>query len=360
MLRNVSIYVISIICFVSILLVGCQEADKTKVVSSPTKSEIASLSKKISRDSVQAKGILSIHEAKVLLATEQNVVLFEVSKKQKFEEKHLPNAQNLWRPDYENKTDYPYSGMRASQSAIEQLLSKRGVSADSKIIIYDSRGGCDAIRLAWILREYGHEETYTINGGKVAWEKADFPTTTVVSNYLPPTNYKFTSQSQMIETASIAELERAINNPNCLILDTRTQEEFLGQPYRSKGKVHPWKKGAFTFGCIPGAVHLDWSDAVAMHDDHRLKCLKDLEYNFQCAGVTPDKEIYVYCQSGVRSAHTTFVLKEILGYPNVKNYDGSWVEWSYHHVTHGDVKIERHTSEEEHRLRLAELDLPKK
>lgn len=351
------VYITSLLLFLLSSLTSCQnDGDSSKTAYPATKSEEnLLLSWRTSKDSVRAKGVLSVNEVKILLRKEPNIIIFEVSKSTEFEKKHLATAQNLWRPDYGSKANSLYGGMHASREEMEYLLSKRGVSADSKIIIYDVKGGCDAVRLAWILRGYGHEETYVMNGGKTAWQQANLPMTQAVSDYPRMTDYKFISLHKILEFADIETVKKAINNPDYVILDTREEKEFFGQPYLSKGEIYPWKKGAFTFGCIPGAIHLDWSDAVDMSVDHRFKCLKDLEYNFECAGVTPDKKIIVYCQSGVRSAHTAFVLKEILGYPNVKNYDGSWIEWSYHYMTKNDVQVERHISEDAHELMLAEL-----
>ena len=101
-------------------------------------------------------------------------------------------------------------------------------------------------------------------------------------------------------------------------------------------------------GCIPGAVHLNWSELSDLDGDHRIKCIKDLEYNLERKGITRDKEIIVYCQSGSRSSHTAFVLSKILDYPKVKNYDGSWIQWTYMHKQDGDMPIHVHTSDEDY------------
>jgi thiosulfate/3-mercaptopyruvate sulfurtransferase len=132
-----------------------------------------------------------------------------------------------------------------------------------------------------------------------------------------------------------------------IIVDSREDYEFLGTPHLSKGQITRYKAGAFTRGAIPGARHLNWSESVDLHADHTFKSLADLNHNFRKQGIVPHKNIIVYCQSGVRSAHTTFVLKHLLGYPNVKNYDGSWIEWSYVHASGKVGTIEHHTSQEE-------------
>ena len=332
---------------------GCQNSE---VVSTPdVQRELADSLREISPDSITAEGLISTFAVHDFQEAGNDFVLFEVSKKDNYDTGHLPGALQVWRPDYENKSAYEYGGMRASKEEMQIFLSERGVSPTDKIIIYDIKGGCDAIRLAWILKIYGHEDIHIMNGGKSAWKKAGYDLTTDAPALSSPTDYRFTKETDESDIVTLEEIKDAINNPNIIIVDTRGEEEYLGEPYISKGKLYPWKKGASTYGCIPSAVHLNWSDAVELSDDHRFKSLKDLKHNFTQVGITPDKEIIVYCQSGVRSAHTYYVLHEILGYPNVKNYDGSWIEWSYNFIKNANVSVERHTTEQEHKDLLVKL-----
>lgn len=334
---------------------GCNYApEKNKQVVQGDSSQIYAL-REISPDSIQAKGLISIKEAKLILEQNPKTILFEVSSKAKYASGHLENATSVWRPDYETKANLLYGGMCAVKGEMEYFLSNKGVLPIDNIIIYDTKGGCDALRLAWILKSYGHEKVQIVNGGKTAWEKANFCLTQDVPIIVKKTNYKFNKQPKETDVVNLEEMKRAITDSNIVILDVREPEEYLGQPYIAKGKLNTWKKGAFTYGCIPSAVHLNWSEAVQLDGDHRFKCLKDLKYNFLKAGVTPDKEILVYCQSGVRSAHTVYVLKEILNYPNVKNYDGSWIEWSYNYTAKQNVPIQRHTNEVEYKALFADL-----
>ena len=294
-----------------------------------------------------SKNLITVDAVKSLMDKKASVIIFEISKSAKYEQGHLANAFNIWRPDYENNEDYDYTGMRATKVQLEQLLSVYGVMPSSKIILYDTKGGSDALRVWWLLTHYGHLDVVIMDGGKKAWEKANYPLVKEVPSRVPTAQYLFGTNQTSPKMISLNDVQAALQDRNTIILDTREPEEYKGQPYISKGKLYKHKKGAFTHGCIPGAVHLNWSDAVKLSDDHRLKSIKDLKYNFERAGITPDKKIIAYCQSGVRSAHTAFVLKEILGYPNVYNYDGSWIEWSYHYENGAQVAIEQHTSPEE-------------
>ena len=334
--------------FFVLFLFSCNnKSEEREQIGQADSSQIDSL-KELSPDSIQARGLISVQKAKMLLEKNENIVIFELSKSLKYKSGHLANALSIWRPDYEAKTDLSYSGMRATKGEMEFFLSEKGVLPSDKIILYDIKGSCDALRLAWILQLYGHEDVQVINGGKVAWKKSGFDLTKEIPALREATKYLFAKQKKKIDIVNLEELKKAINDPNIIILDTREREEYLGQPYIAKGKLNGWKQGAFTYGNIPSALHLNWSEAVNLNGDHRFKCLKDLKHNFTEAGVTPDKEILIYCQSGVRSAHTCFVLKEILGYPNVRNYDGSWIEWSYNYVTNENVQIEQQTTEKEH------------
>jgi thiosulfate/3-mercaptopyruvate sulfurtransferase len=186
-----------------------------------------------------------------------------------------------------------------------------------------------------------------MDGGKVGWQHAGYPLTKAVTAPAPPTTYRFTGPETTDHLASLEDVLAAISDTNTVIVDTREDYEYLGIPHVVNNSVIRFKKGAFTHGAIPGAHHLNWSEAVDLHSDHTFKSLADLNHNFLRQGITPDKRIIVYCQSGVRSANTAFVLTELLGYPDVRNYDGSWIEWSFVHQQDTLGKLEHHTSEEE-------------
>lgn len=306
-----------------------------------------------SKDTIANKQLLSIEQVRQQLESQKPPIIIEVSKKTTYEQGHLPNAIHMWRPDYEDQ-DNEYGGMIASKTAMENLLSTKGIHPQSNIILYDSKGSCDAIRLLWILNLYGHQKVSFMNGGKVAWQQANYSLTKEIPHFAP-TNYTFSEADNFEQYARLEEVQNAIQDTNVILLDTRESAEYLGQAYAHKGQVYAYKKGAYTYGCIPTAVHLNWSDAVDLKGDHRFKSIKDLKYNFEKIGVTPDKKIIAYCQSGVRSMHTTYVLSEILGYPNVKNYDGSWIEWSYYHMKDSSLAIQQYTDATTHQEMLKRL-----
>jgi thiosulfate/3-mercaptopyruvate sulfurtransferase len=327
-----------------LLLIGsCRQAAKAP----PTTDEIA--------DFGDSPYLLSVDEVAALLQSPEPPLLLEISKAVKFAEGHLPGAVNLWRPDYGDDENFPYGGMRASRDKMARLLGKLGATPDELIVVYCTKGSADATRLIWILRSYGHDGVVMMDGGKAGWQHAGHRLTKELAKQRPPTTYQFAGPEMTDYIASSEDVLAAISDTNTIIVDTREDYEYLGLPHRSNNAVVRFKKGAFTYGAIPGARHLNWSEAVDLHSDHTFKSLADLNHNFLRQGITPDKRIIVYCQSGVRSAHTTFVLTELLGYPDVRNYDGSWIEWSFIHKEDTSGKLQRHSNAEETEVIYQEL-----
>jgi len=134
---------------------------------------------------------LSVDEAAALLTTHDEVIVFEISPTADYQEAHIAGGYNLWRPDYENKTDFPYEGMSASREQMAQLLGAQGVSAQTPILLYDAKGSADALRLLWILIRYGHPNVAVIDGGKTGWQRAGFPLTAIAPAPKLPTHYTF-------------------------------------------------------------------------------------------------------------------------------------------------------------------------
>ncbi len=301
--------------------------------------------------------LLSVAQAQLLLEANSNEpIIIEVSKPEHYQEGHLEGAFQVWRPDYENKTDYPFGGMRPKRGDVANLLRKFGVQPSSPILLYDCKGSVDALRFAWLLEMYGHPEVFVMDGGKTAWKSAGFALSKVPSPLPEPSNYQFPSPVNLETLATFEEVLIALEDTNTILLDTREPEEFSGAPYLDKDTVLLWKTGAYTNGHIPGAIHLNWSKAVDLKDDHCFKSIEDLAYNAQKVGLKKDKQIIVYCQSGVRSAHTSFVLRELLGFFYVKNYDGSWIEWSYQHNLNPAIPIEKEITAKEQKQQIALLE----
>ncbi|GAA4809962.1 sulfurtransferase [Litoribaculum gwangyangense] len=282
--------------------------------------------KKVSNQSpiVVEDDLASIVTNQYLIETEElslvinnpNIKLIDFRTPELYSEGHLPGAINIWRYQVEDDS-YPYGGMMASKSQIETLFGGLGISNDNTIIIYDDNGLCDSSRLWWILQNYDFTNTKLFHGGINAWKKRGG----VLTKELPTlikTTFKLPENASMKYYISKENLLSAMGN-NVKIFDTRTEDEFSGKRQ---------KKGAFRGGHIPNSKNIDWSRAIDYYGDMKLKPKGQLNEIYK-KFASKDDTIIAYCHSGVRSAHTTFVLTQILGYQNVKNYDGSWIEWSY-------------------------------
>lgn len=272
--------------------------------------------------------LISPEAAKQLIEKDKNVVVIDVRSEAKFTLNNVEGSYNMWRPDMEPK-DKRYGeigGMRASREEMEAELNKMGVTKDTTLVLIGE--GLDEYRLWWILDLYGMENVKIVDGGYATLKETGIKTRFGKEASEKSGNYKFTNAPDKNTVATMKDMEEAFGNSSEVILDTRTKKENIGEDM---------KKGAVAKGKIPGSVFVEWTEAL--NKDKTVKSYDELVELYTSKGVTPDKEVLPYCQSAVRSAHTTFVLKELLGYPDVKNYDGSWIEWSYG-VKDGKVKAE--------------------
>ena len=253
------------------------------------------------------------------IADDPNIKIIDFRKSGLYLEGHIPGAFNIWRTDIEDPS-YPYGGMMAPRESVETLLRSLGITNNDTLIVYDDRGGCDAARLWWVLKNYDVHNVRLLNGGIDPWQRSGGQ----ITGKLPVagmTSFSLSDAPSLKYHISHEEITKLTAMDNPIILDTRSTDEFSG-----KRK----KKGAFKGGRIPGSIHIDWEQAVDFNSNGRFKPLKELKEVYAVLGADKDQLIITYCHSGVRSAHTTFVLTELLGYTNVKNYDGSWTEWSYY------------------------------
>ncbi len=308
------------------------------------------------QDLAPAKALLSVAEVQSWIAQDSSVAFLEISKPDQFAQGHIPGAQHLWRPDFEDSYSYPFSGMRAGKKQLERLLGSKGIQSNQAIILYDQRACVEASRLHWIMESLGYKKVYLLNGGKEAWERSGAPLESGIARVVDPVPFRFTASPKVELIASFEEVYAALQDTNIVLVDTREEEEYTGQAFLYKKKAVPFKPGAFDRGSIPGSIHLNWSHAVDLHGDHCFKSLQDIRYNLQQVGIDSTKTIIAYCQSGVRSAHMTFVLRHILGYPKVKNYDGSWIEWSYISKENPDLPLTKKTEEAEFRAEFLALE----
>jgi len=284
-------------------------------------AEVLDSNKSSSSDEIQySSGLSHIIEADELqkILEEPNIKVIHFGKEQEYRSGHIKGSVNIWRSDIEDAS-YPYKGMMCSKNQLEELFSQKGINSSDTIIVYDNVASCDAARLWWVLENYGFKNLKILNGGLTAWNEAGWVLTTEPTIY-EATEFKLPDIAPMSLYVDKEQMLGFVNGSNPpLILDTRTTNEYTGVQQKS---------GAKTAGRIPGSLLMDWADCVNYSGDKKFKGIEELEKIYSKIIPEKDQAVVAYCHSGVRSAHTTFVLTQLLGYTNVKNYDGSWTEWS--------------------------------
>ena len=193
---------------------------------------------------------------------------------------------------------------------IEHLIQAKGVNSDSTAVIYDEVAGMRSARLFWFLEFFGHDDVHILNGGSNAWQAAGLPV--IQQAVIPVTgNFKMKQRRELLATAD--DVLGNLNKPSAVIVDTRTDEEYTGKLVR-----------AARGGAIPGAVHLEWTNNL--DEKGFIKSADELKRMYADRNISQEKEVIPHCHGGYRSAHTYLALR-LIGYPNVRNYLGSWGEW---------------------------------
>jgi thiosulfate/3-mercaptopyruvate sulfurtransferase len=230
---------------------------------------------------------------------------------------HIKGAIGLdWRKDLQAR---PIRDM-LPKDELEKLLSSKGISADDTVIVYGDNNNWFAAWFVWNLKYYGHKDARLINGGRKKWQDEGRELVTEAPN-VKPASYKAGQPNKAIRALRqevLAELGKA----GVVLVDVRSPKEFSGELLAPENLP---QEGAQRGGHIPGAANIPWAQAV--REDGTFKSASELKELYGAKGVTPDKAVIAYCRIGERSSHTWFVLQYLLGYPNVRNYDGSWTEW---------------------------------
>jgi thiosulfate/3-mercaptopyruvate sulfurtransferase len=240
-----------------------------------------------------------------------------------YDQGHLPGAINLTRSDIRKK-DAPFSGMAMESDSLALLLGSKGISTDDWLILYDEKGGVEASRLWWIMKVYGHDKVKILNGDLYLFDNDQ----EIDKTPRESREFKFTDQTPTDWVVNYDQFERMRAHPAVKVLDCRSADEYNGEYI---------KDGAYLAGHIDGAVNICYSNTVESTSEGNLKVKPPAELiKVYSDFAQPEDTILVYCQSGVRSAHTLMVLREILDYKHVYNYDGSWIEWSYRNQTTAD------------------------
>ncbi len=231
---------------------------------------------------------------------------------------HIPGATHfdLFGLSLIDTSDAP---LNSFMFMIHHVLELRGVTEAKEVVFYENTSGMRAARGVWFLEYFGHPNVTMLDGGMQAWLAAGAPVTTEATAP-KAASFKTAERREVLATAD--DVARSLDKKDTAILDTRSEGEHFGTLVR-----------AARGGAIPHSIHIEWTDNLDA--DGKFKSNEELKAMYSRAGITPNKEVYCYCQGGYRAAHSYIALR-LLGYPKVRNYIGSWKEWG----DRGDLPLE--------------------
>jgi thiosulfate/3-mercaptopyruvate sulfurtransferase len=232
--------------------------------------------------------------------------------------------------DWKKDINEPLNRNILTRQAYEELLQREGVNDDTTLALYGDFNNWFAAFAFWVFKYYGYNDIKLINGGRKKWLIEDRSITTEIPQYHKG-NFRAAAHVDNSIRAFLSYLRpyvpglenRGGSNNIVELVEVRSPKEFTGEILAPP--EYPTEQ-AQRGGHIPGAKNIPWSQAVNDYDG-TFKAADELRKLYESKGITPDKEVIAYCRIGERSSHTWFVLKYLLGYPNVKNYDGSWTDW---------------------------------
>jgi thiosulfate/3-mercaptopyruvate sulfurtransferase len=233
---------------------------------------------------------------------------------------HIPGSVLFdWRKDIND----PIRRDILSKEQLQALLARAGVGPDTTLVLYGDFNNWFAAFAFWVFQYYGVRQVKLLNGGRKKWLDEDHPVTKEVPSPAP-THPKLDGGDEKLRVFYdyVRQVLPQVRAGKEVLVDVRGPKEFSGEV--TAPPEYPTEH-AQRGGHIPGAVNIPWAQAV--NENGTFKSREELEKLYAAKGVTPEKEVITYCRIGERSSHSWFVLKYLLGYPNVRNYDGSWTEW---------------------------------
>jgi thiosulfate/3-mercaptopyruvate sulfurtransferase len=234
-----------------------------------------------------------------------------------YDEGHVPGAVKLhWRDDLQD----PVERDVVDKEAFENLLGGLGIDNSTTVVLYGDKNNWFAAYAYWYLKVYGHRDVRILDGGRQKWIDEGRELTTDVPS---PTPAAYTAQDRDESIRAYRDQVREwVEGEAVALVDVRSPAEYSGELIAPPGYE---QEGAQRAGHIPTAVSVPWASAV--RDDGTFKTAEELRELYSGKGITQDRAVTAYCRIGERSAHTWFVLRELLGFDDVRNYDGSWTEW---------------------------------
>ncbi|GEM85849.1 sulfurtransferase [Meiothermus granaticius] len=247
-----------------------------------------------------------------ILEVNEDILLYDTG--------HIPGAQKI---DWQGDLWDPVIREFIQPEELARLFERLGISNDTTIVLYGDKNNWWAAYAFWFFSYNGHPNLKLMNGGRIKWTQENKPLTTAVPHY-PQGRYtpgKRDPNLRAFKDEVLAHLEKVKAGKGALV-DVRSPAEFSGE--KTHMPEYP-QEGVLRGGHIPGAQSIPW--ATTVNPDGTFKSADVLKEIYELKGVTPDKEVIAYCRIAERSSHSWFVLKYLLGFPQVKNYDGSWTEW---------------------------------
>lgn len=241
------------------------------------------------------------------------VLLLDVRKEEQYAEGHIPGAIRVTPNEAFQQEINGVAGLIPPASHVAGVLSSVGAKPDTTIVIYDQRASLWASRGLWVLDVYGHEDVRILDGDFPLWESEGREVSTATPS-VSSSDYEFSGTPNNDIIASWDDIIASIEDPSVLVCDARSAEEYAGRDIRAERGGH-----------IPESVNVDWVRAI--DEDGRFLPAAELRGIYQGEGVEAEGTVYTLCQTAVRATHSWFVLSDLLGYPDVKVYDGSWTEY---------------------------------
>ncbi|HZP25497.1 MAG TPA: sulfurtransferase [Dehalococcoidia bacterium] len=232
---------------------------------------------------------------------------------------HVPGAVQI---DWVRDLNDPVKRDYLQQAQFEELMSRNGISNHTTVVLYGDRNNWWATYAYWVFQLFGHKNAKIMDGGRIKWEKEGRELTRNVPNY-PAANYVAPKRDDSKIRAFRDQVLKHAESKRPLV-DVRSPAEYTGE--RLHMEDYP-NEGALRGGHIPGAKNIPWARAVNTEDGTFKTAAELREIYEQENGIRPSDDVVAYCRIGERSSHTWFVLTNLLGYKNVRNYDGSWTEW---------------------------------
>lgn len=246
-----------------------------------------------------------------IVESDEDVLLYDVG--------HVPGAVKV---DWHTDLQHPLNRDYLDEESFAKLMREKGISPDTTVVFYGDKNNWWATYALWVFRLFGHDRVKIMDGGRKKWDDEERPTTTDYPSY-PPTDYPVPTRDDERIRAFREDVLAHVRKHGQLV-DVRSPEEFRGEKLHMP--EYP-QEGAVRGGHIPGARSMPWARAVNP-DTGEFRSADELKELYEGQlGLAPAEETIAYCRIGERSSHTWFALSYLLGWPKVRNYDGSWTEW---------------------------------